>query len=202
MVLYPGATVPLHLFEPRYRRMLVDVQEGDQCFGILCALPGVEERDLPVGRVGCVAEVVQAKTLEDGRADIVVSGRSRFALDRFLDQDAPYHVAEVTEFGDEAEGISPVALAVTGDEVVAHFKRVVGAVQTLNDEPAHLPELPEDGAELAFAIAAMIDFDLQDRQAVLAERSPLVRLQRVDAVLRTVLPDLELRAALHQAQGD
>jgi ATP-dependent Lon protease len=122
-------------------------------------------------------------------------------LDRFVDDAAPYHVAEVTFIDDDEQG-SPVALAVTSDEVVSNFKRIVRAVQTLNDEQAPTPELPDDGGQLSFTIASMIDFDLDERQAVLSDRSALNRLQRVDTVLRKVLPDLELRAAMHQAQRD
>ncbi len=199
MVLYPGSVVPLHLFEPRYRQMLLDVNATDKRFGILCAMPGVAERALPAGRVGCIAEVTEAETLEDGRSNILVVGRERFVLDRFIDHAATYQVADVTLIEDET-GASPVALAVSGDDVVSNFKRIVRAVHTLNDETASVPELPDDGAQLSFAVAAMIDFDLEERQAVLAERSPIARLQRVDAVLRKVVSDLELQAAMHAAR--
>lgn len=199
MVLYPGSVVPLHLFEPRYRQLLVDVMAADQHFGILCAIPGVAERDLPRGRTGCIAEVTEAETLEDGRANILVVGRERFVLDRFIAHTAPYHVADVTLIDDEPCP-SPVALAVSSDDVVSNFRRIVRAVHTLNDERAPIPELPDDGAQLSFAIAAMIDFDLEERQAVLAERRPLVRLQRVGDVLRRVVSDLELQAAMHAAR--
>ncbi len=199
LVLYPGSVVPLHLFEPRYRQMLIDVTASDRRFGILCAIPGVAERALPVGRVGCIAEVTEAETLEDGRSNILVVGRERFVLDRFIQHSAPYHVAEVTLIEDEPVA-SPVALAVSSDDVVSNFRRIVRAVQTLNDESSPVPALPDDGAQLSFAIAAMIDFDLEERQAVLAERSPLVRLQRVDGVLRKVVSDLELQAAMHSAR--
>lgn len=199
LVLYPGSVVPLHLFEPRYRQMLIDVTATDKRFGILCAIPGVAERALPPGRVGCIAEVTEAETLEDGRSNILVVGRERFVLDRFIEHSAPYHVADVTVINDEP-GESPVALAVSSDDVVSNFRRIVRAVQTLNDESSPVPELPDDGARLSFAIAAMIDFDLEERQAVLAERSPLARLQRVDGVLRKVVSDLELQAAMHSAR--
>ncbi len=191
--------MPLHLFEPRYRQMLIDVTATDKRFGILCAIPGVAERALPPGRVGCIAEVTEAETLEDGRSNILVVGRERFVLDRFIEHSAPYHVADVTVINDEP-GESPVALAVSSDDVVSNFRRIVRAVQTLNDESSPVPELPDDGARLSFAIAAMIDFDLEERQAVLAERSPLARLQRVDGVLRKVVSDLELQAAMHSAR--
>jgi Lon protease-like protein len=200
MVLFPGTAAPLHLFEPRYRRMLADVQAGERRFGILCALPGVAERALPAGRVGCVAEVRDVEMLPDGRANIVVHGRERFALERFVDDAAPYHVAEVSPVADEAQD-SAVALAVAADDVVGHFRRVVRAVHTLADDTSPVPSLPADPAQLAFSIGGMVDFDVTQRQALLESRSPLTRLTLVDGVLRTVLPDLELRAAMHQSRS-
>lgn len=200
MVLYPGVAMPLHLFEPRYRQLLTDVQAGDRRFGIICAMKGVDERALPVGRMGCIVEVTEAETLEDGRSNILVIGRERFALESFADDPAPYHVAHVSVVEDEPVG-SPVAMAVASDEVIANFRKVVRAVLTLNDDDSAPPDLPEDGSQIAYSVAAMIDVDLAERQAILEERSAIARLQRIDTVLRTALPDLELKAAMHKARG-
>lgn len=197
IVLFPGTTLPLHLFEPRYRQLLADVRAGSSRFGILTGVPGVGERDLPPGRIGCVAEVTDVEMLPDGRSNILVAGRERFALDRFVEHDAPYHVADVT-FVSDVGGGSPVALAVASDEVAANFRRVVKAVHTLNDSSEPPPTLPDDPAQLAWSIGAMIDLELEQKYRLLAEPSPAARLAQVDAVLRKVLPDLELRAAMHR----
>jgi Lon protease-like protein len=199
LVLYPGTSAPLHLFEPRYRQLLADVQQGDRQFGIVCALPGVAERALPRGRVGCLVTVRDVEMLPGGRANIVVDGESRFALQRFVEDAAPYHVGEVTPLDDEGTD-PPVAVAVVADEVASNFRRVVSAVHTLNDDTSPPPALPDDPAQLAFAIAGMVDFELAQRQALLESRSPMGRLTLVNGVLRTVLPDLELKAAMHQAR--
>ena len=197
MVLFPGTAVPLHLFEPRYRRLLRDVQEGDRRFGIICGIPGVAERDLPPGHIGCVAEVTEVEMLPDGRSNIVVVGRERFALDAFVDDDTPYHVAQVTLVADVAD-TTPVALALIADDVASDFRRVVRAVNTLNDDEREVPSLPEDPAQLPWTIGAMIDLDLEARQQLLRERSPQQRLQTVSNVLRKALPELELKAAMHK----
>ncbi len=195
VVLFPGTLMPLHLFEPRYRQMLADVREGDRRFGIIPAIPGVAEHDLPSGRMGCVAEVTELEVMPDGRANIIVVGRERFALEAFVEHDAPYHMATGTIITDET-GASPVALAVAADEVIANFKRVALAVRTLNDDTDPLPELPDDAAQVAWSVAAMIDLDLDSRYRLLAERSPAARLTQVDNVLRKAIPDLELQAAI------
>ena len=198
-VLFPGTLMPLHLFEPRYRQMLADVREGDRRFGIIAALPGVAERELPAGRMGCVAEVTEVEVMPDGRANIIVVGRERFALHAFIEHDAPYHIASGTVVTDDT-GASPVALAVAADEVISNFKRVVQAVRMLNDDTDPLPELPDDAAQVAWSVGAMIDLDLESRYRLLAERSPAARLTQIDNVLKKAIPDLELQAAIKRSK--
>jgi ATP-dependent Lon protease len=70
----------------------------------------------------------------------------------------------------------------------------------MNSSAAAAPELPDQPAQLAWTIASMIDLDAEQRYALLASRSPADRLTNIDAVLRRVLPDLELRAALAAAR--
>ena len=197
VVLYPGTALPLHLFEPRYRQLLADARAGDSRFGILTGLSGVPERDLPRGRMGCVAEVTDVEMMPDGRANIVVQGRERFALEEFVESDALYHVASVVEVPDMST-TNAVALAVASDDVVQHFKQVVKAVHAINGESGPMPALPDDPRQLAWTIASMVDFDLDTRYKLLAERDPAARLSTVDAVLRKAIPELELQAALRK----
>jgi Lon protease-like protein len=147
--------------------------------------------------MGCVAEVTEAEVMPDGRANIVVTGRERFALDSFVDDDAPYNVADVSFVADTG-GTNAVALAVASDDVAQNFRRVVKAVHLLNGEQSVMPTLPDDPVQLPWSIAAMIDVDLTQRYQLLAERSPAARLSSVDGILKRVLPDLELRAAIAQ----
>jgi Lon protease-like protein len=198
VVLFPGTRLPLHLFEPRYRQMIADVRDGDRRFAIITAMPGVAERDLPAGRIGCVAEVAELEILPDGRANIVVVGRERFALVRFVDHEAPYHVAVGAVIADEP-GDAPVALAVAADEVLGNFTRVVNAVHTLNDETDPPPVIDDQATQIPWTVAAMIDMDTPSRYRLLAERSPLARLTHIDSVLKKALPDLELQAALKES---
>ncbi|WP_439642436.1 hypothetical protein [Gemmatimonas sp.] len=72
------------------------------------------------------------------------------------------------------------------------------AVHLLNGEQSVMPTLPDDPVQLPWSIAAMIDVDLTQRYQLLAERSPAARLSSVDGILKRVLPDLELRAAIAQ----
>jgi len=100
-VLFPEATVPLHIFEPRYREMVGRCLEHDEPFGIALLLE--EEAEAPVpNRVGTEAAIIASRRYPDGRYDVVVEGRRRFEIRR-LDRSRKLLWAEV-EFLPETLG--------------------------------------------------------------------------------------------------
>ena len=195
LVLFPGAPLPLHIFEPRYRQMLADVMAGDRRFGIIFRPDALAELELPPGHVGCVARVHSAEELSDGRSNIVVIGEERFALRRFVEAPEPYHVGDVEPYEDEAEPADP--LAALGVRVRALFARVARAARALADDSDPPPSLPDDDGMLSFAIASMIDLDAPSRQELLSSRSPTARLRRIDELLTRAVEPIELRASVH-----
>ncbi len=195
LVLFPGAPLPLHIFEPRYRVMLADCLEGDREFGIVFRPDGVAERDLPAGHVGCIALVESTELLPDGRSNVLVRGGERFTLDRYVESPRPYHVAEASTYVDADE--PPLTLAPGAARVRELFERVGTAARTLADDPDALPALPDDAALLAFAVAALIDMDAPARQRLLASRSPGERLRDIELLLSPAVDSLERRATVH-----
>src|SRR6266481_4942411 len=89
VVLLPGATLPLHIFEERYKLMIGEALEGRSEFGIVLA------KGRSLANLGCSAEVEKVvKRYEDGRLDILTAGRRRFEI-LFLDDQKPYLQAAV-----------------------------------------------------------------------------------------------------------
>ena len=195
LVLLPGAPLPLHIFEPRYRRMLADCLAGDSEFGIVYLPPQLGERELPAGHVGCVAHVATSVLLDDGRSNLVVTGVERFALGAYVETGAPYHVADVAEYRDLPEPALPVAAA--GARVRQLFGRVGRAARALADETDPVPALPDDDALLSFAVASHIDLDSPTRQRLVQSRSPSGRLAELESLLAAAVTPLERRAAVH-----
>ena len=80
-VLFPGALLPLHVFEPRYRQMAARCLETDKRFGVLYH---DGERWGPFalreGGIGCVAEIVRFQPLPDGRSLLLTQGLERFRI--------------------------------------------------------------------------------------------------------------------------
>jgi Lon protease-like protein len=178
VVLFPGTPLPLHIFEPRYRRMLADCLQGDRRFGIVP--PGKDDEAPQPGTVGCIAEIRVNQELPDGRSNIIVLGGERFVLARRLENDAPYFVGTVQTFGEEP-GTEPAA------ESTARLREIfVGynaLLRQVNDVEPEDPTLPDDALELSFHIAAAIECDPGVKQRLLMERSTA---RRVEALLMLV----------------
>jgi len=185
VVLFPGTPMPLHIFEPRYRRMLEDCLAGDRRFGITPPGTGGEAPD--PGMVGCIAEVRVNQQLPDGRSNIVVLGGDRFVVEDLLDEPVPYHVAIVQTFED-LPGTLPGAEHAT--ELREAFTRYAALVRELSDVPPQDPDLPEDPVALSFHVAAGLDIDAAIKQRLLVERSTA---RRVGALL-LALPPLTVAA--------
>ncbi len=87
-VVFPGVTVPLHVFEDRYRSLvhhLLSISEKpERLFGIVAIREGYEVGShgvQSVHRVGCVVQMTSVDPYPDGRFDIEVVGRRRLRLD-------------------------------------------------------------------------------------------------------------------------
>lgn len=97
VVLFPHSSVPLHIFEPRYREMVADALQGDGTIGMVLLRPGYEADYYgrpPVYSVGCAGTIAEAEELPDGRYVILLRGLVRFRVTR-EDQSRAYRLADV-----------------------------------------------------------------------------------------------------------
>jgi ATP-dependent Lon protease len=193
-VLFPGTPLPLHIFEPRYQKMLADCLSSDRRFGLVHLAP--EESELEPGTVGCVAEIMQTQELPDGRSNIIVQGGDRFVFLAMVVSREPYAVARVGDYFDELEFNNE--LDSLADRVRDLFEVVARAARTLADESEPIPVLPSEPALLSFTIASAIELDAGVRQQLLVSRSPTGRLRQLDQLLSPAVPSLVARADVHK----
>ncbi|HEY0319598.1 MAG TPA: LON peptidase substrate-binding domain-containing protein [Pyrinomonadaceae bacterium] len=197
VVLFPGVPMPLHIFEPRYRRMLEDIQLRDQLFGLSHFDASRSESTVPpVGHIGCVAEVTEVQAMPDGRSDILTVGLIRYRVEAYIERGDPYLVGAVSFFEDEEE--DEERLVRGAHEVSGLFQRIALAVRIINDERASLPEIPDvDPEQLSFLVAAAMEIDTDVKLELLEMRSTSERLKRLRDLLARALPNYEERARMH-----
>lgn len=196
-VLFPSVVLPLHVFEPRYREMVEHCLAGDSEFGVVLIARGSEvggedERT----DVGCLARIVQAGRMEDGRWMLQTVGVHRIRVVEWLPDD-PYPRAHVEAWPDpEADpGAGPgTDLGDSYRERVRTLRRVLALAAELGEgrAPATV-ELSDEPVLGSYQICALAPFGPLDQQRLLAAGSAASRLDEVGRLLDEEAGFLEQR---------
>lgn len=145
LVLFPGIVQSLHIFEPRYRKMMEDALAGDQTI----AMTMINNSNSKTGRrpqihsVICIGKIIAHTQLEDGRFNLLLQGVARARIVRELAVEQPYRMAEV-EIIRDAEAVdespSPESILKLRREIAACCKEFQTTAPELADElPTDLP---------------------------------------------------------------
>jgi Lon protease-like protein len=170
VVLFPNVTLPLHIFEARYREMVGDALDGDRIIGMVLLRPGWEkdyEGRPDIYEVGCAGLITHAERTDDGRYNLVLRGLEKFRI-RQEDHRRSYRVAEVDPI------LEPMN---EHDRDMMHAERrrlemlLVPQPEGRGVVPKMPPSMPDD--ELINALAQYLDLEVVEKQALL-ERDGLV----------------------------
>ncbi|HWE25436.1 MAG TPA: LON peptidase substrate-binding domain-containing protein [Myxococcales bacterium] len=192
-VLLPFALIPLHVFEPRYRKLVRDCQAGAGVMALANIPPdAVRERKdpprvLPVIGAGILARV---DPLPDGRSNIVVRGVLRARILEELPAKEPYRVVRAEPLRDAPVPRSrEAALAEELRQLVlAYCARRPGASSSALLQMAGSSATP---GELADAVGAAVLESPHERQQLLEVFSPEERLRQVTQRLAVALAQTE-----------
>jgi ATP-dependent Lon protease len=172
VVLFPGAELPLHIFEDRYKEMIGEVLKDRQEFGVVLA------NEKGVVNTGCTATVDRVlKRYDDGRMDIMTLGRRRFEI-LLLNNERSFLRGAVEFFDDDA-----------GEQAAEDIQR--RAIEGYNELRALESEKPIQGddilnPQLSFRLAQALP-DLSFRQVLLNTRSEAERLRHLAEFFPTFL---------------
>jgi Lon protease-like protein len=189
-VLLPGALLPLHVFEHRYRQLIRDCLDADGTFGVVLIERGSEVGGGDVRTdVGTLARIIRVEELPDGRYVVMAVGVRRVRVEAWLADD-PYPRAEVADWPDDEDEPAERAGAVTalaeGGDVLALLRRAAALRAELGDVgqiPVD-PTLADDLVAASYQAVALAPLGPADRQELLAAPSPAARVR----ALREALP--------------
>lgn len=196
VVLFPDMPLPLHIFEPRYREMVMRCREENSPFGVILIRDGEEIGAQPVPhRVGTTARITQYEEMADGRMNILILGETRFRVTRAA-HDKPYLSAQVELLKEEAGDprlVQPAAEAVAG-----LFKKYLRALLAMTGRSLSALQLPQEPAELSYAVASVLQVSLAEKQNLLEMTGTGRRLEHEAELLRA---EIETQDALRRALG-
>jgi Lon protease-like protein len=191
-VMFPGVSLPLHVFEDRYRalvhHLLTISDKSLRLFGIVAIREGYEVGQPHLSlvqslhRVGTVVQMTSVEPHEDGRFDIEVVGRQRLRLEG-MDTSGSFLVGEVEMLTERTA---------KGNDTAREAARTLGTFEEYRRRLSDMQggevldgELPHDPEFLSYTLAATCLLTLQERQALLEAETTLDRL-------------IMLRHALHE----
>ena len=188
-VLFPGAVLNLHIFEPRYKQMINECLEAGEGFGVALIAEGEEAGDPNVlpHDVGSIAEIVDVQPLPFGRYFISTVGRKRFRIREVISRD-PYLIAEVDEIEEpeqqsdrEVEELLP-AVRQRFEEYLAMLVEFSGQESTVS--------LLDDPRGASYQIGDMLQVAERVKQRLLELADTKARLRAEYDFLERLLPQL------------
>jgi len=181
VVLFPGAALPLHIFEPRYKEMITECLEQKKPFGMIRA-----NKDA-LAEVGCTAVITKIrKKYDDGRMDIDAEGRQRFEIIQ-LNQERSFLQGEVLFFDDDPAKVSD-ADAKSALQLHTQLLEILGQQTELK---------PTDLCS-SFQLAHELPVDLDFKQALLEMKSEPLRLETLVEYYKATIPRVEKTLRVRQ----
>ena len=190
VVLFPNVFLPLHIFEPRYRRMVADALAGDRIIGMVLLRPGWEgdyEGCPPAYPIGCAGLITHAEPLPDGRYNIVLRGLEKF---RIVHEDVSrgYRMAQVESLLEDVHD---------GDRAMIRAERrrlealLVPQPEGRGTDPKVPPSMPDE--DLVNALAQYLELEPVEKQALLERDGLLARC-------RSLIELLEMKVIVSQSK--
>jgi uncharacterized protein len=191
VTLFPGAPLPLRIFEPRYRALVADALATDRilCVPMLVSEEAAQAEHAEIFKVAGAVRIEAEQAYPDGRYDILVRGVARVRLLQELESGKPYREFRAAVLDDVYPAGGPQTLA---DEVEAVGQLILDLVQVLPEESgvgqlAHAVAHLKVPGSIADIVAAAAVGDAAARQRILEAVDVRERLEIVKQEVSSVL---------------
>ncbi len=193
VILLPGASLPLNIFEPRYLKMVRDAEAGHRLIGMIQPLDREDGSKKPdLYSIGCVGMISELKETGDGRFLIRLKGLSRFETEEELSVTTPYRQVRANwqPFADDPWGGGKTT-SVEREELFTSLKAFLD-LKGLEADLGAIAEAPDD--VLVNTLSMIVPFSPAEKQALLEAETVYMR----SALLRNLLT----MAATSSMRGD
>jgi uncharacterized protein len=198
VVLFPNASLRLHIFEERYRAMTRDILAGERflAMGLIAAGASPTDESPAVEPIAGVGEVIMAHELPDGRFNMVLRGLARVGIDQELASDRPYRLVSATLLPDLPIGDGR-EVRDAEQALRALIGQLADAIPEGGEPLRQIVAALETPAALVNVAAAELIADVGVRQQLLATRDVVKRLERVTAEIVAMTARLAAPGALN-----
>jgi Lon protease-like protein len=169
--LFPNASYPFRIFEPRYRAMVADALKGDRIIGMVMLQPGYEaeyEGRPPIVSIGCAGLITDYEELPDGQYTIVLGGLTKFRVTG-EDDSRTYRLAHVEAVPEVENEQDTIALGEQRQRLESLLLALSGRLR-IPEPPAGVPD-----EQVVDELSQRLPIDPVSKQRLLEQDGPLAR---------------------------
>jgi Lon protease-like protein len=166
-VLFPGMPLPLHIFEERYKDMVMYCLDKRQPFGVVLIQQGNEAHGplaMPYA-IGCTARILEVEPLAEGRMNIITLGENRFRI-LSLNHEQPYLIGKVELYPLELG--EPETLETMSQHLLPLVRRYMQTLTQIGEVSLDPDKLPDEPIVLAYLAAVLLQMPPHRKQELLA----------------------------------
>ncbi len=187
-IMFPGTTVPLNIFEPRYLQMANDSMKEDRIIGMIQPKKTGMLKKPDLYEIGCVGKITSFNETEDGRILIILNGICRFKITSELRTEKLYRQCKV-KYDNYSNDISKKSNEVNFsdlDTIMENMKKFFkkqGYIVNLKD--LDNKDLTKTINDLSMASP----FSLEEKQILLESLDVNIRKEKMEQILNNYVKD-------------
>ena len=189
-IIFPKATVPLNIFEPRYIDMINDSMKSSKTVGMIQPKSLASGNNVPeLHEVGCLGKITSFKETEDGRYLIELKGLIRFENIKELKTEKKYRILNVNyenfiqDLKSEKEDLKFSDLELIFKDLKSLFEKRGFIINWKALEKQSLDETIN-------ALAMASPFSLEEKQVLLEAKNLDMRKNKIAEILSTYTYDI------------
>ncbi|MAJ65701.1 MAG: ATP-dependent protease [Candidatus Pelagibacter sp.] len=189
-IIFPKATVPLNIFEPRYIEMINESMKTNKLIGMIQPKNSSENQLQPILHdIGCLGKITSFKETEDGRYAIELKGLIRFKIIKEIKSLKEYREYKI-DFSDFYHDLNNKKEDLKFSDLELIFKGLKSLLET-RGFMINWKELEKQSLdETINALAMASPFTLEEKQILLEAKNLSVRKNRIAEILSTYTHDI------------
>ncbi len=187
-IMFPGTTVPLNIFEPRYLQMVNECMKSHRMIGMIQPKKSGVLKKPDLYEIGCLGKITSFNETEDGRILIILNGVCRFKINSEINSDKLYRECEVkynnfsNDISQKSNEVNFSDLKLIMENMKKFFKKQ-GYIVNLKDlEKKNLSQTLND-------LSMASPFSLEEKQILLESLDINIRKEKMEQILNNYIKD-------------
>ena len=187
-IMFPGTTVPLNIFEPRYLQMVNDSMKKHRMIGMIQPKKTGSLKKPDLYEIGCIGKITSFNETEDGRILIILNGICRYRINSELNTDKMYRECNV-----QYDHFSKDIMQKSNEVNFSDLSLIMKNMRTFFKKQGYIVNLKDlekkDLSQTLNDLSMASPFSLEEKQILLESLDINVRKEKMEQILNNYIKD-------------